>query len=686
MKKINPFYYFIPLLHVVVIVLLVFSQWKSSFVGEMSAEPKVSKKIEKKVDSSSTEEKEVGKKVAKTKVEVKKAPIEINEVDFENIEESGKKSKFKKNIGEFEVYSKKKVKEAKNQVKVDSAMVACSGILFSFDDKKDLLWVSKEGKQSYLTLKGITYNRKKAVFSLSNNVQVYFQNEEAGKVSLAVSAKESGALYIKIAAVEGKKLSGEIGGALFSVENKRKQTVLTQSASSSNRLALHLFCEGDSDKVVPSARVFVVEGGSTYNAVLSEITGDKNFDKSFYQFRQKAYAGWLGERYNPNSGTWKDADGRDFLSPDLVDFLVAEAFNRNEPNRALDMIQHSNLFSFDLINGQRYENLYVHEKIQSLSTALLFGQLKRSLDQSKSETVAFLQNFRKSGMQEDLALLENPYLVEEILLWGSASDLELLFSKVFETKKIQDSRYLAVAALHAVYLAKLFPERSSQIKPMIESNLKRLAGFISFSQNGATIANDNEVSLFHTGIAAFAFYGAKEFLKDSSYDALAGGLMQTVLSKIDTVGIFPKTLRFFDLEKNSKERVLPETLYPWLKGQSCAFNFSRVQTQKSGTLYILHRAKSMSITQDAVSVNLNFSHWYQAGADQYAVAVLNNIIVKGLKSFTRVSMWSNRLWPADRGFESWRVGYFFWESETLATIMLRHRSSQETLSFFWEEE
>lgn len=661
-KKISPLYYFIPVLHVLVIACLIFLQWKPELSG---------------IERSESAAVESPERTAPVEPEIT-PPVRSEEREVAT-SRSSKRSKFKKEVGSIFVYSNKKSRVSGQSAKISSAVVEAGGFAFLFESKKNLTWIGNEGKKRSLSLKEVQFDRQSITMVLNDEVTVRFQNKGSDEVEISLAAPTSGRLEVLLEAASKSKINAVAGDPIFSAVKKKKNYQLLQ-AGSSTRVPKLTLTPG-----AGAASALVVAAQPDLSGWASAITRYSNlpaFDAALYQYQQKAYNGWEKGRYNSESGFWKMASGREGVSPELVSAFATEAYRRNSPKKALSQLTRPEIFKYDYASS-KYENLEINPKAASFSTALLYGSIKKGHDQAAREASVLLSDLRKASSLSDYVLFSNPKLVESVALWGSGADEQKLFELISKGADLKRSDLLASFIASGVRVIELYPAQKDRLVPVLKTAAAKLAGRISFNAAGAFLTSDGEVLGEATVIAAMAFEALRKTAGVQTYGSLASLLMKSATSISDADGFIAERSEFATLTSVGSARLAPESFYAWMPDKSCAPRVERFNTDASGAILVYHRAKSVRLVEEGGNITLNFNHWHQSGSDNFAVAALNNFVVKSLRTGFVGSMRSTTPWPADPGFEAWRVGFYYWESERMAAVMLRHRSTEDDFSFIW---
>ena len=667
MKKVNPIYYFVPFLYVALIDLFVFLQWREPLMQFFSDNDFINKERLVRKKETSTTDKSVSKTKKENNAVAKKKRTQ--------------KSKFEKQIGAIEIKIAKKVKDEGQTIKTNSATIYCYDLCVSINEKQDIFWIGNDGKKENISLRTVSYDQKSVTLLLSNGAKILFDNQ-GDEVVVAGEHKDSGMVYIKIAARDEGELVGLPGDALFFANVKGQQTILSQSNSDIGFKSLAVVC-GVSQKMC--ARICEAGGLSNWYAMAAKYDNIEDMSVLYSQFRLRSYRGWLVGRYNRTTGMWLDGNGRDYISSDLINSFVSEAYDRREPFRAIDLVDKQHIFSYDLVNGQRYENLHVAKEVSSLPSSLFFGQMRENFEQNKKEAHEVLSQIRSAKQTKDFAFFSNPYLIEMTVLFGNEQDMKELISLLPLLKEEQNPSYLIGGIAHGIYLFKLYPEQDNLIKEALQEAINRLVHHISFDIDFACITKEGKVLTPLTIRAAMALRDAALLGIAPQYSELASILFSCYLQNADEYGVADEAIWFIDNGKVSpNKKLLPESIYPWIKGEGCFPVVQRFVSSNSGDIFCYHRSRSLNIQEWGNTLSLNFIHYHIGGEQQYALTVLNNFMVKGVRPFERVSMWTNFSWPADRGYELWRIGYAYWEDDRLITAMLRHRSIQENFTISWE--
>lgn len=674
-RKVNPLYYFVPVAHVLIIGLLVFFQWKPDFENHLASTDDPSRK---EVVSGETVDPDV--KVIPPK------EVVVSEDSNEQEKETTRwrRAKFSKKIGELEVSSKKRVRVSKLAAKVSTAIVEYGDFIFEFEDKKDLVWIDEVGKEHFLDLKEAEFDKKTLTMILSKDVKVLFSNDTDKSVTISAIGKEAGFLMVRMSASEKSALEGQPGAPFLVARGKKKDSVLLQSSGKSSFQGLILPVSGGST-FVPMARVVEVSGKNILESVCNRYKGDKVFADSFNLFRQRAYTGWLKGRYNSQSGLWMMENGEEGVSSDLVSAFMTESYLRNEPKRALAMVGKDHLFSYNLVAGSKYENLRINPEMESLQTALLFGNLRKNYNSHGEFADSTLVNFRRAVAGNDFSVLLNENLIEEVLIWGTPEDRGRLIAFLGASLKLASVEFLAPTLIQGVRMIDLMSVAEGRsFSQMVKDGVVRLAQNIAFGNTGAWLAVEGKALVLETFYAAFAFDQTKSIVGTGEYNVLAGLLMKTALSTMDSNGFFPVIVNFSTAIPIGSEKIAPEVLFSWIGDRRFTPRIQRVESKVAGTFYVYHRAKNLKLVEKEGEVALEFEHWHEAGSANYPVAVLNSFFVTSVRPFSQISMWTSDSWPRDASFEAWRIGYYYWESDQLIAAMLRHRSNFETFSLVWE--
>lgn len=672
MKKVNPIYYFVPFLYVAIILLLVFFQWQPQITSLLNQGNFTVK--ESLAKSRATREK--APKVQKPKTQkVAKEKMPSNKTNSS----SASALKFEKQIGAIQIVSKKNTKDDGQNIKTNFATINCYDISLNINDKQSILWSSFDGKQEYPTLKSISYNSNGCELVLSNGAKVGLENR-GNEIFVTGEAKEAGMAYIKISALQNE-VKGIAGGALFSVVASDTQTVLTQTSSEVTFNALAVACQTTKNL---SARICSVGNMSPLQEMILKYDYIDDMSLLYSQFRLRSYRGWLTGRYNPQTKMWQDKNGRDHISSELVNAFVSEAYDRREPLRAIELVNQEPIFSYELVNSQRYENLKIAKVLSSLPSAIFFGEMEETIKGLKQNSKSLFTSLQNVNQTKELSFFQNPYLVEIVVLLGSENQIQKLISILPMLSQETDPSTLVAGIAHGIYLYKLYPELSVKIEEDLHGAIERLINYISFDANFAAIAKNGKLSTYDTMLAALVLRDAALLKIGNNYGELSSLLFMAYMENANDYGVAKDSTFFLSgKESNGSQNILPESIYPWIKGEGCFPKLQRYDSNSSGEIFCYHRSRSLEIREWGSTIALNFVHYQIGGAEHYALTSLNNFIVKGVKPYNSVSMWGNSSWPADTGYELWRIGYAYFEEDSLITAMLRHRSVGEsfTISF-----
>jgi len=651
-KKINPLYFLIPMLHVALIVLLLFLQFKPN------------------IDFSSN-----GEKPDIVRNEV----VEPTEVKTEKSTQNSSKSKFKKEIGSILVYSKKKGKISQSKAKLSSAIVEAGNFAFLFEDKKELIFSDTTGKTKRLTLKEVTFDKKSVTMHLSDGLSITFTNDNKKSVLISGKSEIAGKISIAVSAGTKAKLSTDSNLSILTSTKKRDQFALLQSTSINAKTTTVTLFLSDSTSSIAKV-VSIDKNKSLWTNLIAENNSQTSFSTDFKRYRNRAFLGWESGRYSPTTNLWKMGNNKEGLSAELISCFITEAYRRGKPLSAVQPVSQKNIFNYTLVDGMKYENLYINPDVASLANGIFYGNIKKNYDLATISANAIINKFRKAIKTKNYSIVTNQKLVEIITFWGTESDekqlIQFLSNSANETVS---TKLLPSLLLHTIDALALFPEDKELLTKSLITNSNKLISNITYSTKGFFIAENGEILTTETIKAAMALNKIEEnnLAKETSIT-----LMSNLINFIDKDGFMPEKINLSDFSSKGKKRVAPEEILLWNPNKEYAPHVERFKTF-AGNIKLFHRAKAVKLTKTSDSITFNFKHWYGAGSDNKATAILNTFIIKSLPKYKKVSMWGAEAWPEDPGFEYWRVGFYYWDKIEMATVMLRHRSTDESISFYY---
>lgn len=658
-KKINPLYYFIPVLHVGLIALFLLLQFRPD------------------LDSSNKPEAAQPEEVAVVEPVVTNPTSETRETVTDVTRSSSRRSKFRKEIGSMLVYSSKRANESNKSVKLSTAVVEQGGFSFLFENKNDVNLILSDGTTKRLSLQRVSFDANSISMTMNNDLVIRFQ-EQGSEIAISAIGKNIGRVEISLDERSKAKIIKEDGFPLISSIWKNSKYMLLHSSYKKQSLSLTVQPKGIASAFIKQIK----KDASPVEVIKTVVKADRSYITLLQDWKDSAWKGWVSGRFNSQTGLWKLNNGSEGVSPDLVTVFTAEAYARNNPVTAINRISAEGFFRYNQ-DGVTYNDVEIDKRVLSFETSLLYGNLRSSYNSETAAVKKRLSKMSSAASSKDYGYFQDPRLADRVAFWGTTAQQTQFFSfvknlDIRKLKAVDCSSFI----INAVKATLLFPEQKNALTPAINAASEKLALSLVLDPKGAFLFDGNYLLPVETWKAGVALSSVKT-ISGNKYSNLSAVFLQSAVALSDSSGSLAHKVRTGDYRAIGQSSVFPEELYFWIPGQAYLPRVERFNSGKAKGLMVYHRAKSLKVrSESAEMLALDFNHWYNGASTYRSIGVVNSFLIKGLDSFSKAQIYGMD-WNGAANYELYRVGYYYFENEKMATVMLRQKSTNETFRIFW---
>ncbi len=276
-----------------------------------------------------------------------------------------------------------------------------------------------------------------------------------------------------------------------------------------------------------------------------------SFQRARAEFVERAYVGWSSSRYDPQVGGWSVGGSVSGFREETLVAYLAEAWNRNEYNRAF---------------GEMRNTAVLHADSLTLNSAVFLGNLRSIVPQQLRADRDYAARVRQQLAGGQLEAFLDPAFLQFAVDRGGPDLLQ-------DTRAVLDaldpaeqpSRILAALAAGAFRTSQVVRDQLGLDSSTLSAWVEALRTRLQPTDDGLFLQDDpGSVDLWYSILAGSAFRMGADLTGETD-EEIGRLLIRDALRLGDPQGLLPRIVEISGRDIGSpRGTLLPETVYPWV--------------------------------------------------------------------------------------------------------------------------